>query len=355
MENRVRETAAIVALETVRDVGYGRSKGKRTDRTMKFVTLVCIFFLGGLSNTLTNTDVGYYASQPAASGDRKSTEMMERLIAKRQEFRVRHQLQIENYRNGTALMIGISITNYGASDHEGTALCEAIGKSVGNEKKVPELDCKKGSNWDEKSLGKQRSDPWPRKRSRRIVTRTLGYFHMIAWEYHDFPVHGSLEKTHWSMPEVLSVILMRHPMSRILSAPGVRSLGDYDDGQWSEFLEMKRNDNLLLRTLATDKRCCDGADTPPHFLSSAKKLLEYFTYVLDAKCLEEGMKRLAEDLGIRINPTREKLTTYHDADALLEEEIKNPERYRELLQKNGPDIELYEWSKSIALVNCTYP
>jgi len=106
----------------------------------RFVTLVCIFFLGGLSNTLTNTDVGYYASQPAASGDEISAEIkLERLIAKRQEFRMRHLLQIENYRNGTALMIGISITNYGASDHEGTALCEAIGKSVGNEKKVPEV------------------------------------------------------------------------------------------------------------------------------------------------------------------------------------------------------------------------
>jgi len=187
------------------------------------------------------------------------------------------------------------------------------------------------------------------------VTKVLGYFHMIAWEYHDFPVHGPLEKTHWTMPEILSVVLMRHPMSRMLSAPGVRSLGDYDDGEWAKFLEMKRNDNLSLRTLAPDKRCCDGADTPPHFLSSAKKLLEHFTYVLDAGCLEEGMERLAEDLGIRINPTGAKLRTYHDADALLEEEINNPERYNELLQKNGPDIELYEWSKSIALVNCTYP
>mmetsp|Transcript_4998 Transcript_4998/g.5512 ORF Transcript_4998/g.5512 Transcript_4998/m.5512 type:complete len:127 (+) Transcript_4998:342-722(+) len=95
--------------------------------------------------------------------------------------------------------------------------------------------------------------------------------------------------------------------------------------------------------------------TQEHY-EHGKSLLDKFTVVLDIACLDEGIEALARLLHINIyqNETTTELMKkkhVHHRET-PKERIKYNDVYDYLLAKNRWDIALYEYSKSISLVNC---
>jgi len=91
-------------------------------------------------------------------------------------------------------------------------------------------------------------------------------------------------------------------------------------------------------------------------------MLNRFTVVLDIACLNDGLDALGRLLGLDMQVVTEK---YHNAD---KKRASKPNRvfkkltprgligyddvYEYLLEKNRLDIQLYEYSETISLVDC---
>jgi hypothetical protein len=159
---------------------------------------------------------------------------------------------------------------------------------------------------------------------------------------------------------MVSVLVMRDPIDRALAGDydmGVKypmiwswSNGSLDD--WWRFAhEEKHNNNYALSILSSDWACCNGSDTNPIYLDMAKTLLQRFTFVIDIACMKESLEQLASILGIELGHSEYYFQKSHPRIP-LEERIPYPEVLEYLKEKNKLDIELYEWSKSVSLVNC---
>ena len=149
--------------------------------------------------------------------------------------------------------------------------------------------------------------------------------------------------------------MTRHPISRAIA-------GDYNNNQkypqifldnngteqdWWNFAKEKRNDNFVLHALS-DATCCAGPNTDRKYLEMAKDLVQRFTFVLDIGCLDRGLEKVADILGFEV----EHHTDVAHQHTPLEERIPFPGVLSYLKEKNKLDIELHEWAKSIALVDC---
>ena len=97
--------------------------------------------------------------------------------------------------------------------------------------------------------------------------------------------------------------------------------------------------------------CCNGAQTNETYLENAKALVERFSIVLDVACLSEGIRALGGLLNISL-AQQNRLSKAHE-QVPSRDRIGHDDVYEYLLDKNRLDIELYEWSKSRALINCT--
>lgn len=154
---------------------------------------------------------------------------------------------------------------------------------------------------------------------------------------------------------------MRDPISRALAGDGytARNYPDINEHKnasletwWKFAREPHINNNYALNVLA-GSNCCDGNNTDPIHLEHAKALVSRFTYVLDIACLVPGMQAIVDQLGVNITITDRsagKAKAHHSLSP--KERIGFPEVYEYLLEKNKLDIELYEWSKTLSLVDC---
>ena len=153
---------------------------------------------------------------------------------------------------------------------------------------------------------------------------------------------------------------MREPMSQLLAGDGnvakkypFVSTGKGTKTQWMEFARDRQTDNFALRVLG-GQGCCDGNNTDPVYLENAKELLSRFTYVVDLACLNEGLQEMFDQLGFDVTivdpNAKNEVKRHHHAPP--SERIPYPEVYDYLLEKNKLSSELYEWSKSISLVDC---
>lgn len=176
-------------------------------------------------------------------------------------------------------------------------------------------------------------------------------FQLVFSRYHQ------LEATNWEDNNLVSVIIMREPLSRLLAGDG------YVKGKWPtlrepstpietwmEFAHDNKITNNYALTVLAGKGCCDGNNTDPVHLQHAKKLVSRFTYVLDMECLNEGMQALADQLGIKTTIADNRAAKHHHPSA--KDRIPYPEVYDFLRERNKLDIELYQWSKTISLVDC---
>lgn len=250
--------------------------------------------------------------------------------------------QVEAYREGRALLLSLHITH-----HAGTQFCHAM-RQVGP---TPSFACGGGDNWP---ANLSNHHPWGYGETTLMAKEIRSYFHMIQWEYGYRP-RGPLERVNWESPRLASVIIMKHPMKRLLSGGGMtnRAFGTLEERtaeQWLAFSESRYTNNYALNVLMPDGCLANGGSTTAACLESAKDLVSRFTFVLDVECLEEGVRALSEEL--RFNHTslmKDSLTHVHPP---VRDRIGNDTIYFKLLERNRRDIELYEWSKNLSLVNC---
>jgi hypothetical protein len=152
---------------------------------------------------------------------------------------------------------------------------------------------------------------------------------------------------------------MRDPLGRLLAASGYtkrnypnirQEKGTLEE--WTAFAHDDEITNNYALSILAGNGCCDGNNTDPIHLQNAKDLVSRFTFVLDLECLNEGMQELADQLGMNITitdpPDRNEKHTHKPP----KERIPYPEIYDFLKERNKLDIELYEWSKSLSLVDC---
>ena len=259
------------------------------------------------------------------------------------------QEQIQNYRDGKALIINVHITH-----HAGTTFCSEM-KKWGE---VPSFACMGGDNWDETALPPKGDRPWSLELTAERTDLVRSHFHMISWEFGHIPV-PPLGDTDWEYKNLVSVYITRNPLDRLLSGGGAvnRQFGTLEErtlDQWWAYSNSTYTDNFALNRL-TGGTCVDGDRTPETCLDQGKELLRRFTFVLDQECLSESMTAFAQVMNKPL-PDQETSRTVQkvpsSAAATARERIKYDEIYEYLAERNKMGMALYEWSKSLSLVRC---
>jgi hypothetical protein len=206
--------------------------------------------------------------------------------------------------------------------------------------------------------------PWWHNETQSMIDVLRPYYHMVSFEFGYNRPSIRLQNTDWDNPNIVSVFLTRHPLERMLSGDAYVGThyailkGTASHQQWWDFAHMTDHgytDNVMLRVLSNDSRCCQGADTPRERLDEAVELLSRFTFILDTNCLDEGMVALATLLGLDevANASMkqvQRLHHVHPADVASRYPYRDV--YDHLVRKNHLDLELYRWTQQQALVQC---
>jgi len=259
------------------------------------------------------------------------------------------QKQLQNYRDGKALIINVHITH-----HAGTTFCSEM-KRWGT---VPSFACLGGENWNETVLPPHGDRPWTANVTEERTDLLRSYFHMISWEFGRIP-EPPLSETEWEYEHLISVYITRNPLDRLLSGGGAvnRQFGTLEDrtlDQWWAYSNSTHTDNFALNRL-TGGTCVDGDQTPESCLEKGKELLGRFTFVLDQECLPESIAAFAQILGKPL-PDQETSRTYNkvpkSAASTARDRIRSDEIYEYLVERNKMDTAMHEWSKGISLVRC---
>jgi len=370
-----------------------RNKNKRADNATETVSIETETIS---KNTNTTTEKGVTTKPentpiaPPADNAANEDKLGEELEELYERLTPQQRKQVENYRKGTALMLNIHPTH-----HAGTTFCGTIGKSAEplppsfacmgdrNEVAPDPLYCESESE-NKKCLSYQDiavKAPWKREETGPFIEAIRPYFHMISWEFGK--PKKSMDDPEWDNPNLVSVVVTRDPMSRLLAGDGITGVKyvGYNKGElsrkgWWDYAAYnyeRGTDNFFLRILTTtsiqkdepipnhiearvNRTTEEMMDLFPtginetHF-EHGKALLDKFTFVLDVACLDEGMDALADLLGIAILPERRKNGKKHTY-ATPRERIGYEDVYEYLVAKNEWDIALYEYSKTISLVKC---
>jgi hypothetical protein len=180
------------------------------------------------------------------------------------------------------------------------------------------------------------------------------HFHAWSWEYGKIP-DPPLKGVDWEDPSVLSVIVMREPMERSLAGDGWvnKNFGAVEVNrtleQWWGLAESYMTNNFALDRL-TAANCAFGENTGEACLDEAKALLSRFTVVLDTACLTEGLEALEKLLGFSaMEYPKERLHHKHPS---VRDRLPNEEIYNFIERRMQRDIELYNFSKTLRLVDC---
>ncbi len=283
-------------------------------------------------------------------------------------------LQRANFQNGSSIILNIHITH-----HAGTTFCgvfRVVGAPrfacMGPKDEINEEDRKE---WDEMVNFQGSRKPWSYNETSRNIDIVRKHYRMLSWELGQVP-RRPLSRTNWEDPNLVSVIVMRNPLTRLLSNHGqvfrthfhlMKDAVNFTHDQWWWYAhDSDLTDNFALQRL-TDKSFnylrssniddfdldeLDKDIDPRDMIESAKNLLKRFTYVLDIECLSEGMQALADDLGIDIESATGYVKTKEKSHQKHPSSIPYDDIAKFLEYRNRVDIELYEWSKTISLVKC---
>lgn len=301
-------------------------------------------------------------------------------FTERRESRTYKEIQKNNYINGTGIILNIHLTH-----HAGTAFCRKM-KGVGP---VPVKWCDEPDNEQIQELSinmtayepaKAKYRPWRHDTTSQNIAIVRKYFHVISWEWggsiKPFPIPSLHHSTNWEDPNLVSVMIIRHPISRLLAKSSYAfQLNLKTRKGWDTYIHHNRNpkiddtNNFQLRRLSDDPgKCCQGNETSRSHLEAAKKLLQRFTFVIDIACLDDGLEAIARELGFKLRTDVEKekqmvnLPGYKLPQNIQVQQFTNlPYRervgfddiYEFLLDHNKLDIELYEWAQTnLAIVKC---
>lgn len=270
-----------------------------------------------------------------------------------------HFAQIRNFRRNDALMVHIHLTH-----HAGTTFCTEVGKP---HRGSPDFACRIDrlheelpSNLTQDPRFDSGRNPWYANETNDKVNLLLSYYRFVSWEYGVKGPHPRLQVTDWDHPRLVSTIVMRDPLSRLLAGDGYVNakfhLQNATHADWWRYANTSHGEtnNVMLHDLSADPMCCNGADTPRDRLREAQDLIRKFTFVLDIACLDEGMKALKavlhldDDSPLQTNRKKPKDHTHKPAS----DRIPYPDVYDFLVQRNRLDQELYEWSRNLSLVRC---
>ena len=255
--------------------------------------------------------------------------------------------QIDSYRKGSGLIVNIQIAHQG-----GKTFCAIIGNAVGSVGSNNRWSCTGGTPQD---ISNYPSDvPWTYNETATNVAFLRHYYHMISWVFNDQPVLP-IADTNWDDPNLVSVFIIRDPVSRMLASdsfvgqnyPGILE-GNATLDTWWKFAKSDITNNFCLGILA-GPGCCQGGNTNPTYLGSAKEVMKRFTFILNIDCLIEGMQAMADILGITLDSS---ITAASSAIVNNETRVPFPQVYSYLLQRNKLDVALYDWAKTRALVEC---
>lgn len=181
-------------------------------------------------------------------------------------------LQIQHYKQGTGLIVNIHITHHG-----GTTVCRAIGHSPNGT--APSRACNRPTENDGDNIPFPDRNPWLHAQTADNIKLLRENFHMIGMEfgYIGHVPKPSLAVTDWEHPDLVSMIVMRHPVSRLLARSGwIHNhypdipKGNASQTDWWEYAKHPWfTNNYALRVLAGHE-CCDGANTSREHLQQAK-------------------------------------------------------------------------------------
>ena len=226
---------------------------------------------------------------------------------------------------------------------------------------APDFACMGGENWNAANMTRFEKDRFSYRNTAVDVSAIRRQFQLDSWEY-------SLPKSpyfnvDWEYENLVSAIPMRHPIDRFLaggkcgkfhssihSDPNPGNQGEY----W-EYANSKCAYNYALRILGTEDGTgkCSRTPMPDECLESAKELIRRFTFVLDQSCLTESVDAMAKVLGIGMQPELRKQQHKPRSVTSAFERIGNATLYNYVAERFRADIELYEWSKSLSIVDCS--
>jgi hypothetical protein len=241
--------------------------------------------------------------------------------------------------------------------HGGESLCVDVGRAIG----APPIHCQWPKNDSETAF------PWRRNETSSRIQQILNasstppqHYRMMSWNVSDNistsntttpsrSVQWTTE-TDWEHPQLVSVLVVRHPLQRLL-ATDTGYLGQtYPDIQtetanrsvWWAFARDPINENWMIRQLVPSNTIFQGRAG----LLQAQALARRMTFVLDMECLNEGLQALAEVLGFDLHPSRR--PRHH----IPSHRIPYPDVQELLERRNAMDMEFYIWCKTIRLVQC---
>ena len=176
----------------------------------------------------------------------------------------------------------------------------------------------------------------------------------VNWEYRG-PPHIPIKSVEWEKSSLISILVVRDPIARLLSSAGLdkirygSDLPTRTDAQWRNYEHAAETDNYQLRIVAgCSRNVCDvDADT----LETAKVVARQITYVIDLACLDENMLELAKRLGWSTNLEKKRKGGHHIYKSNAER-VGNAARLRRLQKRNEFDIQFYKWAKTQSLVRC---
>lgn len=260
--------------------------------------------------------------------------------------------QVLAYRNGTGLLVNIHVTHHG-----GTTVCQVIGRAPGAKGKSPTFYCMgiRPQDGVVNETDYPREHPWSAKETAASIHKVRRYFHMIAWEYGRRRARP-ISFTDWEHPELLSLVVLRHPLARMLTTTSVYFRERYPNihhrnaslEEWWAFAKDPRNNNFALAQLADDPTCCQNAETSSIHVRSAQALLRRTSILVDMECLGESLVALADLLGVTLRKPLPMTKPHLPPEAWMPSDV-----YEYLIYRNRQDIALYEWSKSLSLVRCS--
>ena len=183
-----------------------------------------------------------------------------------------------------------------------------------------------------------------------IERKLLGIYDTkyVSFEYRTFQQEDDLSKVDWQAPWVISVLVVRDPLERLLAADYTveakyGSVKNRTAEQWWQYA----TDDTYSRNYQTRIL---GGGVKTDALRNSQALVSKVTFVLDQHCFNANLKRLGmlfgwkAPKGFNHGPLRSRgsVTSRINNDTLL----------GFLEERNRDDIEFYRWARERSLVRC---
>ena len=202
-----------------------------------------------------------------------------------------------------------------------------------------------------------------------ITPAFLDAVRYVAYEFSTFPKYTfsqprqtsdiiSLATGDWESPRVVSLLIVRDPIERLLSGDGVVTslFGDHrsEQGRTAAQWWAYANNNAFTKNYQLCILSNMVETSLPEALQKAKQLTKRFTFVLDQACLDANLLMLARLLDWE-RPTSRQLDwnfLMRKNRPTVAQEINNATLLAYLQTRNQADIEFYNRAKQLSLVQC---